>query len=74
MWKKNLSRVFTFLGWMLFLTMVVTHTTGNIRLWWIGPIATIVLFSPITIKYFLSSEAAKKKNADTNSQVEGLTA
>lgn len=74
MWKKNLSRVFTFLGWMLFLTMVVTHTTGNIRLWWIGPIATIVLFSPIAITYFLSSEAAKKKNADTNSQVEGLTA
>lgn len=74
MWKKNLSRGFTFLGWMLFLTMVVTHTTGNIRLWWIGPIATIVLFSPIAIKYFLSSEAAKKKNADTNSQVEGLTA
>lgn len=61
MWKKNLSRVFTFLEWMLFLTMVVTHTTGNIRLWWIGPIATIVLFSPIAITFFLSSEAAKKR-------------
>lgn len=74
MWKKNLSRGFTFLGWMLFLTMVVTHTTGNIRLWWIGPIATIVLFSPIAITYFFSSEAAKKKDADINGEVEGLTA
>lgn len=74
MLKKNLSRAFTFLGWMLFCTMVVTHTTGNIKLWWIGPLVTIILFSPIAIKYWFSSDAAKRKNPDVHGEVEGVTA